>query len=401
MEIFKVGDLVDINYNSQPKLGLVLELLKSEATVLIDGENGGRKLKYHSEMLCAPRASSSGLLGTSHSLLKTYFDDNLLARIGDEFITDVKFLGNGSSLLSEKLVYKFRVLLPINAENIQRKLKRNATAFEDQRLNILGVGFLLRNFCGNLVGTAKITSDDNCALLEFCLKISTEVVASVEVIFSSYVEFGSFDEEINDIFKEAMYEVFKLPINRENVKSELVKIARRILEMTSGDANSWLGLSLKYRVQDFSEDLEKLTVTDKFATFQDMSTNIKDTAEDVKNDVVGIVASELKVNEKYISDEFSVLNSVEYLVFSGRNEETIRLIKWRKEILTVGAKCGWLVGKLLFDITKEKLEVSDKDIIAANLQAMDKLEEDSLVSDSKVLFDAYEERLKNYLSKIK
>ena len=64
--------------------------------------------------------------------------------------------------------------------------------------------------------------------------------------------------------------------------------------------------------------------------------------------------------------EFSILSTVEFLLSEGKTDEALRVIRWRKKILKVGALNGWDAAREVARRTIYKLDVTVDDVIEAN-----------------------------------
>jgi hypothetical protein len=106
------------------------------------------------------------------------------------------------------------------------------------------------------------------------------------------------------------------------------------------------------------------------------------------------------------SDEYSVLNLIEsYLNFEDKFDKVLlrKVINWRKRILEISKRNGWIVGKILAANTIKNFEFDDRDIIKANLIFMEKyslFDKDNLKLDYKDVLKEYEDLLINSLNEM-
>jgi hypothetical protein len=88
--------------------------------------------------------------------------------------------------------------------------------------------------------------------------------------------------------------------------------------------------------------------------------------------------SYFSVSDPY--EEFAVLSFISNSLERHDYESIKKIIEWRKRILHISKNNGWIVGKVLAGKTIKKLEISDEDIISANLKFMEQF---SLIDKNK------------------
>jgi hypothetical protein len=79
--------------------------------------------------------------------------------------------------------------------------------------------------------------------------------------------------------------------------------------------------------------------------------------------------SYFSVSDPY--DEFAILSFINNSLERHDHDSIKKIIEWRKKILHISKNNGWVVGKMLASKTIKKLEISDEDIISANLKFME------------------------------
>jgi hypothetical protein len=70
-------------------------------------------------------------------------------------------------------------------------------------------------------------------------------------------------------------------------------------------------------------------------------------------------------------DEYAILALIDYHIKEKNMDKASRIISWRKKILEVMRINGWVVGKILAANTLDTYQITDMDIIEANLNFME------------------------------
>jgi hypothetical protein len=107
-------------------------------------------------------------------------------------------------------------------------------------------------------------------------------------------------------------------------------------------------------------------------------------------------------------DEVGILSLIEHNLNTHNFDRVKKIIAWRKRILEISKNNGWVVGKILALLTIDKFEISDHEIIEANLKFMDKYnliekqikENFNLDIDFKSLLENYEKGLQDSIKNI-
>lgn len=177
--------------------------------------------------------------------------------------------------------------------------------------------------------------------------------------------------------------------NSSEFLNKLLEIENKLSKLDDKVTNS-IGNSAQS--QPVNKDFQK-TSTSEFNIISPIKVNVKDNHEDINvntnmnffesstkkqfkddgnfNNLINSKNSFNTVNDPH--DEYGVLSIIEfYLNKDQDNLDSIKkIIKWRKRILDISMNNGWVVGKILASNTVRNFQITDDDIIEANLTFLD------------------------------